>query len=73
MVLPPESFKPDASPMTTITSPIDLLSAIPFLIGYQPKDSIVLLALENDSISSAIRIDFPESMTPAKPIPSLLG
>lgn len=49
--------------MTTITSPIDLLSAIPFLIGYQPKDSIVLLALENDSISFAIRIDFPESMT----------
>lgn len=55
--------KTDALLMTTISSPIDLLSAIPFLIGYQPDDCIVLLALENDSISLAIRIDFPENLS----------
>ncbi len=45
--------------MTTITNPTDLLSAIPFLIGYQPTDSIVLIALEDEAISLALRIDFP--------------
>lgn len=48
--------------MTTITNPVDLLTAVPFLIGYQPEDSIVLMALEGDSISVAIRVDFPTSL-----------
>lgn len=49
--------------MTTVTSPSDLLAAVPFLIGYQPSDAIVLLALKDDSISMAIRIDFPEDLS----------
>lgn len=48
--------------MTTVTSPSDLLAAVPFLIGYQPSDAIVLMALKNDSISMAIRIDFPDAL-----------
>lgn len=48
--------------MTTVTSPSDLLSAVPFLIGYQPSDAIVLMALKDESISMAIRIDFPETL-----------
>lgn len=50
--------------MTTLTSPHDLLSAIPFLVGFQPEDSIVLLSLKDDSISMAMRIDFPDSISP---------
>ena len=34
--------------MTTLTSPIDLLAAVPFLIGYAPKDSLVLVGLRGD-------------------------
>ena len=48
--------------MTTVTSPIDLLNAIPFLIGYQPDDAIILMALKEDSITMAIRIDFPKKL-----------
>lgn len=48
--------------MTTITNPTDLLSAVPFLIGYQPIDSIVLIALEDEAISFALRIDFPTEL-----------
>lgn len=48
--------------MTTVTSPSDLLTAVPFLIGYQPSDSIVLMALKEESISLAIRIDFPDTL-----------
>ena len=57
------SIRADASPMTTITNPVDLISAVPFLIGYQPDSSIVLMALEADAISLAIRIDFPKSLS----------
>ena len=48
--------------MTTLTSPLDLLSAIPFLVGYTPEDSIVLISLRDDSIDVAMRIDFPSSL-----------
>lgn len=49
--------------MTTVTSPIDLLSAVPFLIGYQPSDAIVLISLKSEAISMAIRIDFPDRIS----------
>ena len=46
--------------MTTLTSPHDLLSAIPFLVGFKPEDSIILLSLKEDSIAMAMRVDFPD-------------
>lgn len=49
--------------MTTVTSPTDLLAAVPFLIGYEPSDAIVLMALVDDSITMAMRIDFPNRIT----------
>jgi len=48
--------------MTTLTTPKDLLAAVPFLIGFNPKDSIVLLSLNSDAIALAIRIDFPDQI-----------
>lgn len=46
--------------MTTLTSPIDLLAAVPFMIGFQPNDSLVLMGLRHESVEVAMRIDFPE-------------
>ena len=46
--------------MTTLTSPIDLLAAVPFMIGFEPSDSLVLMGLRNESVDVAMRIDFPE-------------
>ena len=46
--------------MTTLTSPHDLLAAVPFLIGYQPENSLVLISLKDDLVGMAMRIDFPE-------------
>ena len=45
--------------MTTLTSPHDLLAAIPFLIGYHPSDSLVLVAIKGDLVSMAMRVDYP--------------
>lgn len=50
--------------MTTLTSPHDLLAAIPFLVGFKPEDSIVLMSIKDDSIFMALRIDFPDSLDP---------
>ncbi|MEK6648460.1 MAG: DUF4192 domain-containing protein, partial [Actinomycetota bacterium] len=45
--------------MTTLTSPHDLLAAIPFLIGYHPTDSLVLVCLKDESVGMAMRVDYP--------------
>ncbi len=54
--------------MTTLTSPHDLLAAIPFLIGYHPTDSLVLVSLKAGTVAMAMRVDYPkgdkESVSP---------
>lgn len=46
--------------MTTLTSPHDLLAAIPFLIGYHPSNSLVLVAIKEGTVSMAMRVDYPQ-------------
>jgi len=50
--------------MTTLTSPHDLLSAVPFLVGYHPTNSLVVIALTDERIGMAMRIDFPSECDP---------
>ena len=50
--------------MTTMTSPHDLLAAIPFLICYHPENSLVLVALKDDSVGMAMRVDMPTDIAP---------
>ena len=48
--------------MTTLTSPHDLLAAIPFLIGYHPQNSLVLVALKDEAVGMAMRVDMPSDL-----------
>jgi hypothetical protein len=48
--------------MTTLTSPVDLLSAVPFMIGFTPQDSLVVMGLRNEAVEVAMRLDFPENL-----------
>jgi len=50
--------------MTTLTSPHDLLAAVPFLVGYHPKNSLVVIALNEETIGMAMRVDYPEEVDP---------
>ena len=50
--------------MSTLTSPHDLLAAVPFLIGYHPENSLVLVALKDDSVGMAMRVDMPTDIAP---------
>ena len=45
--------------MTTVKTPHDLLAAVPFLIGYHPTNSLVLISIKGDALEMAMRIDFP--------------
>ena len=45
---------------TALTSPHDLLAAVPFMVGYHPKDSLVAMALRDDKVVMAMRVDFPD-------------
>ena len=45
--------------MTTVKTPHDLLAAVPFLIGYHPTNSLVLISVKADALEMAMRIDFP--------------
>lgn len=45
--------------MTTLTSPHDLLAAVPFLIGYHPTNSLIIVSLKDDAIGMAMRVDYP--------------
>ena len=45
--------------MTTLTSPHDLIAAVPFLIGYHPVDSLVVVSVKDNCIGMAMRVDYP--------------
>src|ERR1019366_6306857 len=45
---------------TELTSPHDLLAAVPFMVGYHPIDSLVTMALRENKVVMAMRIDFPD-------------
>jgi len=45
--------------MPTLTSAHDLVTAVPFLIGFHPTNSLVLIAVKDGAIGLAMRIDLP--------------
>ena len=51
--------------MTTLTSPHDLLAAIPFLIGYHPENSLVVVSLKDETVGMAMRVDYPDHLPEA--------
>lgn len=48
--------------MPTLTSAHDLITAVPFLIGFHPTDSIVLISVKAGAIGVAMRIDLPATI-----------
>jgi hypothetical protein len=47
-----------------VSSPAELISAVPFLIGFHPADSLVVVAMQGTLITFAVRIDLPELNAP---------
>lgn len=49
--------------MPTLTSAHDLITAVPFLIGFKPADSLVLISIRDGEIGMAMRIDIPSTIS----------
>ena len=45
---------------TQLTTPHDLLAAVPFMVGYHPTNSLVAMALREEKVVMAMRVDFPD-------------
>jgi len=52
--------------MSQIKSPEDLLSAIPFMVGYTPDRSVMIIGIKGEEVEFAMRTEFPdeEDLTP---------
>lgn len=48
--------------MPTLTSAHDLITAVPFLIGFHPSQSLVLISVKDGAIGLAMRIDLPDHL-----------
>ncbi len=48
-----------------VTSTTDLLALIPYLLGFQPESSLVLVAITDDGrLRNAARLDLPTATAP---------
>lgn len=48
-------------PELRLTEPADVVAAVPYLVGYHPADSVVLLALRGRSLAFSVRADLPDA------------
>jgi hypothetical protein len=46
-------------PQLRLRAPVDVLAAVPYLIGYQPTDSVVVLAMRGRRLYFTVRDDLP--------------
>jgi hypothetical protein len=57
----------------TVRSPAELISAVPFLIGFHPADSLTVVALRGPEIVFAVRADLPERCAPPEQARAAVG
>ncbi|TDC38401.1 DUF4192 domain-containing protein [Micromonospora sp. KC213] len=50
-------------PRLTVRSPADLIAAVPYLLGFHPADSVVVVAMRGRRIVFAARADLPDRGT----------
>lgn len=50
----------------TLKSPYELLAVVPYLLGFRPTSSVVVLCLTNNRLGLTQRLDLPRLSTPAR-------
>ncbi|MGH8881387.1 MAG: DUF4192 domain-containing protein [Stackebrandtia sp.] len=51
-------------PDIQLTTPAELVAAVPYLVGYPPIDSLVIIALSHKDIAVTLRLNLPDRDTP---------
>jgi len=57
-----------APPRVTLRSPGDLIALTPYLLGFHPTDSLVVVALRERQVAFAARGDLPGHRGPVRPV-----
>lgn len=58
--MPPMSEPPSRRPPTVrLRAPADVVESVPYLLGFHPSDSLVLLSLRRDNLGLCMRADLP--------------
>jgi hypothetical protein len=62
-VFPEREAMLDAPDMNSLTlrSPVDVIAAVPYLFGFHPTNSLVLVGLDETRVSFQARVDAPDS------------
>jgi uncharacterized protein DUF4192 len=50
---------PSSVPKVSLRSPADMIAAIPYLLGFHPADSLVVLGLRAKQVTFQVRVDLP--------------
>ncbi|MFI7467999.1 DUF4192 domain-containing protein [Nonomuraea sp. NPDC049646] len=61
------------APCLTLTSPADILAAVPYLVGFHPHDSLVVIGLHRGQAKVAARWDVPFPRGTLDPLTGLLS
>jgi hypothetical protein len=62
-----------SDPVLTLTTPADILAAVPYLVGFHPADSLVIIGLVNGRIQVAARWSLPFPSGTLAPLGSLFA
>lgn len=60
-----------SEPRLTLASPADILAAIPYLVGFHPRNSLIVLGIDDAEVKVTTRWDLPlppTSLTPLSPM-----
>ena len=58
-------MNPIDTPPLAVRSPADLVAAVPYLLGFHPVDSVVVVAMRGRRITFAARLDLPDPADPS--------
>ncbi|RKN46282.1 DUF4192 domain-containing protein [Micromonospora endolithica] len=58
---------PADTPLLSVRSPADLVAAVPYLLGFHPADSVVVVAMRGRRVTFAARLDLPDPADPVAP------
>ncbi|MEU6072645.1 DUF4192 domain-containing protein [Micromonospora sp. NPDC047074] len=66
-------MSPPDRPRLAVRSPADLIAAVPYLLGFHPTHSVVVVAMRGRQITFAARADLPDLTDPRDPAGHLAG
>ena len=52
------------SPTLRVTGPAELLGAVPYLLGFHPEESLVVIGLDDTKVIVSARVDLADAETP---------